>query len=411
VREHLRILKLPEDAQAKLAAGDVPLRAVKALEGLAAIAPGLATGAITQVLHPNDEYEPYTWADLERDPLGVATLADQLPDGVYRANASHPVDAFTLSEQAQTDLAALENLLGSSLTQIRFAHDDVEQARQLGAAHGEQHQVIIVGNDVADQLAGDYIARCLKVQRANQRRQRQAQAQAQHRAIDARENPVDGDAEQARRAEREARERATAFNGELGELAMGGARYGFPGWVQESTQANGKTKLVYVEQRAEAQRRASEYLAGATTGGELVGRQLALVAMAVYSDQRAVAVSNRSWHGVKGSGPWAAQVGELLDELVSDRLPTPAVALLESVLADHKQQREQELAESRVREAAIARLEGVEQRIAELGAEDLARVREDLEVAWAGWDPRQSELRQLVRGREEALAAQASDWR
>jgi hypothetical protein len=223
-------------------------------------------GAITQVLHPTDEYEPYTWVDLERDPLGVATLADQLPDGVYRAYASHPVDAFTLSEQAQTDLAALEKLIGSSLTQIRFAHDDVEQARQLGAAHGEQHQVIIVGNDVADQLAGDYIARCLKVQRANQRRQRQAQAQAQHRAVDARENPVDGDAErdaeQARRAEREAereaRERATAFNadlgravysslsrvkveeralkilssvnvtGELGELAMRGARYALP---------------------------------------------------------------------------------------------------------------------------------------------------------------------------------------
>jgi ParB family chromosome partitioning protein len=45
VREHLRILKLPEDAQAKLAAGDVPLRAVKALEGLAAIAPGPRHGS------------------------------------------------------------------------------------------------------------------------------------------------------------------------------------------------------------------------------------------------------------------------------------------------------------------------------------------------------------------------------
>jgi hypothetical protein len=364
---------------------------------------------------------------------------------VYRAYASHPLDGFTLSEQAQTDLVALEKLIGSFLTQIRFVHDDVEQARQLGAAHGEQHQVIIVGNDVANQLAGDYIARCLKAQRAKQRRQRQAQGQ--HRAVDVHENPVDGDAdrdaEQARRAEREAereaRERVTAFNvelgravysslsrvkveeralkilssvnvtGELGELAMRGARYGFPGWVQETTQANGNTKLVYIDQRAEAQRRASEYLAGATTSGELGGRQLALVAMAVYSDQRAVAVSNRSWHHVKGSGPWAAQLGELLDELVSDRLPAPAVALLESVLEDRKQQREQQLAESRIREAAIARLEGVEQRIAELSAEDLARVLEDLEVAWAGWDPRQSELRQLVRRREEALAARASD--
>ncbi len=90
VREHLRILKLPEDAQTKLAAGEVPLRAVKALEGLAAIHPGLAARAIAQVLSPGEDYEPYTWADLERDPLEIATVAgDQLPDGVYRAYVAY----------------------------------------------------------------------------------------------------------------------------------------------------------------------------------------------------------------------------------------------------------------------------------------------------------------------------------
>jgi hypothetical protein len=31
--------------------------------------------------------------------------------------------------------------------------------------------------------------------------------------------------------------------------------------------------------------------------------------MASYADQDAVAVSNRSWHQVKASGPWAGELG------------------------------------------------------------------------------------------------------
>ncbi|MDQ6805856.1 MAG: hypothetical protein M3065_13015 [Actinomycetota bacterium] len=114
------------------------------------------------------------------------------------------------------------------------------------------------------------------------------------------------EAEDARRAEREAereaRERATVFNGdlgramysslsrvkvdertlkilasvnvtgELGDLAMRGARYCLPGWAQETTLRNGKTKYVYIDQRAEGEGRASEYLAGATKTGEPAGR-------------------------------------------------------------------------------------------------------------------------------------------
>jgi len=444
VREHLRILKLPEDAQAKLAAGDVPLRAVKALEGLAAIHPGLAAAAIAQVLSLSEDYEPYTWADLERDPLEIATVAgDQLPDGVYRAYVAYPLDAFTLSEQAQKDLDALEKLLGSPLTAVRFEHDALEQARGLGAAYGERRQPIIVGNDVASQLAGDYIARCVKTQRANQRRQRQAEGQ--HSAADGHGNDgqADRDAEEARRAqrdaEREARERATVFNaelgravysslsrvkvderalkilasvnvtGQLGDLAMRGARYGLPGWVEEATQRNGKTKYVYIEQRAEAERRASEYLAGARAGGEIAGRQIALVAMAVYVDQQAVAASNRSWHHVTCSGPWAIEVNGLLDELVTEKLPEAMIALLATVLEERKTQREQKLAEHQVRTDALARLEGMEEKISELGAEDLYRVEEDLDAAWGGWTPRQSELRGLVKARREALTPEPSE--
>ena len=448
VREHLRILKLPEDAQAKLAAGDVPLRAVKALEGLAAIHPGLAAAAIAQVLKPTDEYEPYTWGDLEQQPLEVATLAgDELPDGVYRAYASYPIDAFTLSEGAQKDLVALEELIGGSLREVRFSHEDVEQARQLGAAHGEHHRVVIVGEDVVNQLAGDYVARCLKVQRANDRRERQAGGQQRSGDSEARGAEADAraerEAQEARRgereAEREARERATVFNGdlgravyaslsrvkvdertlkilasvnvtgELGDLAMRGARYCLPGWVRESTQRNGKTKYVYIDQRAEAERKASEYLAGATKAGDIAGRQIALIAMAVYADQQAVAASNRSYHHVTWLGPWGIEVNGLLDELVVEKLPEALVAVLAPVLEKRKAHREEKLAEHQARQEAAARLEGLEERIGELGADELDQVDEDLAAAWAGWTPRHRELRDLVKARSAALAAEQSD--
>ena len=177
----------------------------------------------------------------------------------------------------------------------------------------------------------------------------------------------------------------------------------------EAAQRNGKTKYVYIEQRAEAERRASEYLAGARTAGEIAGRQIALIAMAVYVDQQAVAASNRSWHDVTCSGPWAIEVNGLLDELVTEKLPEAATQLLTTMLEERKTQREQKLAEHQARTEALARLEGIEERIAELGAEDLDQVEEDLDVAWGGWTPRQSELRGLVRTRRTVLTPEEGD--
>jgi ParB family chromosome partitioning protein len=52
VREHLRILKLPTPVQARIAAGEVPLRAVKPLAELAKIHPGLAERAVREILEP-----------------------------------------------------------------------------------------------------------------------------------------------------------------------------------------------------------------------------------------------------------------------------------------------------------------------------------------------------------------------
>jgi hypothetical protein len=274
------------------------------------------------------------------------------------------------------------------------------------------------------------------MQRANERHRRQSDAAAIQNGGGA----PDGD-EQDRReaqraereAERQARERATAFNtdlgraiystlsrvkldertlkllstvdvtGELGDLAMRGARYGFPGWVEQAAQRNGKTKLVYAEQRAGAEQRARAYLAGAASAGEIAGRQLALVAMAVFADQDAVAMSNRTWHEVKRSGPWAVDFDELLDQLLREKLPASAIALLELRLVERGEQRAQAAAERAQRTAALERLDGVEERIPALDADGLAAVEQDLDAAFPGYHPRCSELRRLIQTRVSQL--------
>ena len=73
-------------------------------------------------------------------------------------------------------------------------------------------------------------------------------------------------------------------------------------------------------------------------------------------------------------GPWAIEVDGLLDELVVEKLPDALVATLAPVLEERKAHREEKLSEHQAREEAAARLEGLGERIAELGAEELGQV-------------------------------------
>ncbi len=445
VREHLQILKLPDPLQQQVGQALVPLRAVKPLVALAKIHPGLAQSAAEQVLQPGEDEEPLSWADLERNPLDVA-LAGKLPDGVYATHAGYSIDAFDLTVEARTALAAIERMTGRAEACVYLRGEEIEQARALGAAHGENWQTIIVGHDVASQLISDQLVRRLKEYRARQRRERElerrrtddqtaAAAGDDVRATDGGGRPGQDD-EKARRAQREAdrraREQAVALNLELGrttytelsrvkvderalkilssidvtgklsEIAMRGARYGFPGWVTEQTQKNGNTKHVYLD-RHDACQRAGEYLARASGPAELVGRQLALIVMAVYADQDAVAQSNRSWHTVTCEGPWAQEVPALIDELVADKLLESTLALLRPVLEQRRGHREEQAARRKTRDEALARLEGAEERIEQLDRTGLEQIQQDLDAAWNGWDERQSKLRQLVRAREAQL--------
>jgi ParB/RepB/Spo0J family partition protein len=452
VREHLRILKLPVELQGKFASGEIPVRAVKPLGQLAGIHPGLAIAAAQQVLDPGDAYEPYGWADVERAPLEVALAAGDLPKGVYRPHTAYPIEAFSLGESANKDLAAIEQILGRPVEQVQFDGSDLAQAHALGAAHGEHWHSIIVGNDVAAQLVGDYLARSVKELRKRARDERKlardTQASANGASAGDAINDSTGlagtgngtaiDPEAARRAEREAerqaREDATRFNlalgravftslsrvrvdepvlkllasveivGELADVAMRGARYGFPGWVTETTQKNGKTKYGYLE-KPEAGQRANDYLRGATKSGEIAGRQLALLAMATYADQNAVAASSRSWHAIKTSGPWAVDAEELLDKLVADNLPDGALTLLAPVLEKRKAEQQERSASRNARDEVASRLEGIEERVGELTVEELEQAERDLDAVWARWTPEHTRLHDVLAARRAELAA------
>ena len=451
VREHLRILKLPEQLQSKVAAGEIPMRAVKPLAEVAAIHPELAVVAAREVLEPQDSWEEYSWADVERAPLEVVLAANELPDGVYRTHSPHRIDRFALGQGAKRDLQALERMLGRAVETVRFDGGDIEQARRLGAVRGDGSHAVIVGADVATQLVADQLARAVKEQRQRVREERHVEPGSQNRsqigAEDGSAPAADGgetdrEAEEARRAEREAerqtRERSTRFNlelgravfttlsrvridedvlkvlasvdvvGNLGDVAMRGARYGLPGWVREVTQQNGKTKYVYLE-RAEAEATGNDYLAGAVKASEIAGRQLALLVMAVYADQDAVAASNRSWHNVKVSGPWASEFDQLLDGIVQEKLPDSATTLLAPVLARRRLQHEEHAAARKAREEAAARLEGIEDRIGDLTVEQVEQAERDLEQAWTGWAPRYSDLRQKLITRRGQLTAGQGD--
>jgi hypothetical protein len=114
----------------------------------------------------------------------------------------------------------------------------------------------------------------------------------------------------------------TAINsaGDLGKLALRGARYGLPGWVTEQEARGGKTKHVYLE-GPEADAKARDYLAGAKTAGDVAGCSLALIVMAMFAHQHAIAQSRRSYYAPTAEGmPWAADVEELVDALVVDNL-------------------------------------------------------------------------------------------
>jgi hypothetical protein len=126
--------------------------------------------------------------------------------------------------------------------------------------------------------------------------------------------------------------------------------------------------------------------------------------MATYADQTAVALSGRSWHQVKASGPWAADVDELLDKLVADTLPDGALSLLGPTLETRKGEQQERSAARKAREEAVARLDCIEERVSELSDEQVDQAERDLDKVWARWTPQHTRLRERLVARRVELA-------
>ncbi len=413
VRERLLILDLPEKLRHQLAAGLVPLKAVKTLASLAKVHAELPEVAVKRILDgPVQEWdEPRTWEDLEADPISVVIgdyqeqLAD-LPDDVFVAGNGYAVGSFQLDEKALKNLASLCKLLEIEPEEfsVRFDHELLEQALALHAAElsANKSEAIIVGSDVACQLAGDYISKCLTVQRKNAKADREAdrRAGARQDSLGEADDTDAGDGEakvieppsyeqieagrkRALEEDRRLRDETIAANQrlgaavfkhlgrvklddrvlkiltaaplstDLGRIAARGARIAFPGWAELSTRANGSTKAEYLDLTT-AERKARDYLLGASSAGEIAGRALALLAAARWAKEK-WAVTNKdatnftlqldSFMAERGM-PWRSEAEDLLDDILIEKLP-PEVS---APIREDKERREAVRAEEERRE-------------------------------------------------------------
>lgn len=446
VTERLQVLELPEALHESISDGVIPPGAIRALVTLAKIDPELAELAVAKVAagpaQPWDQ--PLTWSDVAQDPIaaiGSDYDDDQLamPSHIYEAHVAYPVGRFDLSEKAAKRLAQLCELRGAEADahRLSFRGEDVDAAEALGAVHrsSEGHVALIVGQQVADQLAGDAIARALTEERAHQRRQAQYQPDRAGGDGDATsaEPLSEEEAKDARRRDREAdqevRRAAGAYNAELGAevlkhlsrtkvdervvkvlaavdvggqldaIAMRGARYGFSGWPQESTTKGGKPKVDYLD-RGPAGARARKYLAVAKTVSDHAGRLLALIVMARYAKEEAVAQSNRSFSplSVGRSLPWSEEVLDLVDELAAERLP-------DHLTADVREQRAAQRAQDTERREHKQAIEERTGRLEELTAEQRDELLGEASSVLGPYSPQTFELRRRI----EALAEDTED--
>lgn len=420
VTERLEILKLPEGLHARIASGRVPPAAIKPLVALERIHAGLAATAVARIdaVPAHSWEEPLTWADLVADPVGILVASvdgdgTQLPASVYDLSEPVPVERFTLSETATEQLAELCDLIDQTPADfvVRFGREALERASALKAVHATRNgwTHILVGQDVADELAGDYIAACL----ANQRKLAEAAIDVQDETSDEASEPAsEDDVREQRRAERaeqeRERERAIAHNAELGSailkhlprlkvdadvlkvltvvdvagdidgVAARGARYTFPGWPSESAQKNGKVKVEYLG-KTQAGAKARDFLAGGESLAEIAGRLFCLIAAARYADERAVARSNRSMCSltIRDGLPYSDEAVDLIDDICAQRLPEHLTA---DVREQRAEQREARAEHDRAVAAARERLTDALERASELTDAEREQARQDIDV-------------------------------
>jgi ParB/RepB/Spo0J family partition protein len=460
IRDHLTILALP-DALSRLVAGEtIPLLAVKALAELCKIHEELARNAVAAVLNAEDGDEAPTWSEFANDALSLGVLhTDPLPAGMFQSNRRYPVGAFTLGEKAAKNLIAYEKATGRKLESVSFTPDVVEHARRLKAVHeiGRWSQ-LIVGQDVGDALAEDHIAQSLKAVRARIKAERddermRSAAQppsgapeagsdgqsAKTETAEEREARIKEEAKAQRKEQEEKREKATRFNeavgllvfkylprikvdervlriltsvnlsGELRGIAARGARLALPGWISQSSQGDGDTKTVYLEAQ-EAHERASRYLADAQAAGDIAGRALTLIALASLADEEVIATQRRSYYTLHFNGPLAAAAERDLNAIVRERIKEGQLPALDDILTERTAKDEENARRETEIAQALARLDGVSDRLDQLDGDELDRAIADADLVWGEFHPETGRLRDAQEQRAtEADTEDASE--
>jgi ParB/RepB/Spo0J family partition protein len=410
VRERLAILDLPEGLREQIVAGEVPLMAVKTLAGLAKIHAALPELAVKRVLDSRTQgwSEPITWEELLADPIsiligGYEEQIEDFPEGVFVANCAYALSSFELGEEATDCLAQLCELAETEPEQIyvHFGPELVEQALSLHAAHRSANgsEAIVVGADVANQLAVDYLAERLKGLREDEALDRgtpaepsvsapaeadghSGQGEAAAAIVPPTPEQIAAAQKRAGEEDRRLRDETIAANQQLGaalvkhlatvkvdarvlkiltaapiatslsDIAARGARLCFPGFAQLSERKNGSTKADYPDaQQSEA--KAREFLLDVASTGEVAGRLLALLAAARWANEEIAIPRSKASHYRLSLGsyyehgvPWRNEAEELLDEILIERLPEEIAA----PIAEAKARREAVQAEERRRE-------------------------------------------------------------
>jgi len=161
----------------------------------------------------------------------------------------------------------------------------------------------------------------------------------------------------------------------------------------------GKPKVDYLD-RGPAGARAREYLAVAKTAADHAGRLLALIVMARYAKEEAVAQSNRSFSplSVGRSLPWSEEVLDLVDELAAERLA-------DHLTADVREQRAAQRAKDTERREHKQAIEERTGRLEELTAEQRDELLAEASSVLGPYSPQTFELRRRI----EALAEGTED--
>ncbi len=449
IRDHLTILALPDTLSRLVAAETIPLLAVKALAELCKIHEELARNAVAAVLNAEDGDEAPSWSEFANEALSLGVLhTDPLPAGLFQSNRRYPIEMFTLGEKAAKNLIAYEKATGRELETVSFTPEVVEHARRLKAVHeiGRWSQ-LIVGQDVGDALAEDFIALSLKAVRARIKAERDAErmrsaAQPPSGAPEAgsdgesagtetaeeREARIKEEAKAQRREQEEKREKATSFNeaigllvfkylpkikvdervlrilasvnlsGELRGIAARGARLALPGWISQTSQGE-STKTVYLEAQ-EAHERANRYLADAQSAGDIAGRALTLIALASLVDEQAIATQQRSYYTLHFNGPLAAAAERDLNAIVRERIKEGQVPALDDILTERIAQDEENARRESEIAQALGRLDGVSDRLDQLDGDELDQAIADADLVWGEFHPETGRLRDAQEQRE-----------